>query len=275
MTTTANHRPPATFADLPRLMSLMTGDDKHDQAATSTLDVLWVLYDRVLRVTPQTAGDDARDRFVLSKGHGPMAFYAVLAAKGFVDPADLPGFGAFGSILGLHPDRVLVPGVEISSGSLGHGLPLAVGMALGLRARGLADARVFVLTGDAELDEGSNHEAIAFARAAHLDTLHVVVVDNASSTHGWPGGVETRFAVEGWSVSRVSGRDHDALEAAFTVAHPGRPHMVAAVVEPKSSGSAAPPTAAAAAPPAAAPPAAAPPGPAAPPAPARSAAPTR
>ena len=129
MTTTANHRPAPTFADLPGLMSLMTGDDKHDQAATSTLDVLWVLYDRVLRVTPQTAGDDARDRFVLSKGHGPMAYYAVLAAKGFLDPADLPGFGAFGSILGLHPDRVLVPGAEISSGSLGHGLPLAVGMA--------------------------------------------------------------------------------------------------------------------------------------------------
>ena len=136
-----------------------------------------------------------------------------------------------------------MPGVEVSSGSLGHGLPLAVGMALGLRARGLADARVFVLTGDAELDEGSNHEAIAFARAARLDTLHVVVVDNASSTHGWPGGVEARFAVEGWSVSRVSGRDHDALEAAFTVAHPGRPRMIAAVVEPKSSGRAAPRTA--------------------------------
>jgi transketolase len=272
MTTTANHRPPPTFADLPHLMSLMTGDDKHDQAATSTLDVLWVLYDRVLRVTPQTAGDDARDRFVMSKGHGPMAYYAVLAAKGFLDPADLPGFGSFGSIFGLHPDRVLVPGVEVSSGSLGHGLPLAVGMALGLRARSLrerrlADARVFVLTGDAELDEGSNHEAIAFARAARLDTLHVVVVDNASSTHGWPGGVETRFAVEGWSVSRVSGRDHDALEAAFTAPHPGQPRMVAAVVEPKSSGSAAP--SATAAPPAAAGP------PAAGGAPAGSTAPTR
>jgi transketolase len=270
MTTTANHRPPAAFADLPRLMSLMTGDDKHDQAATSTLDVLWVLYDRVLRVTPQTAGDDARDRFVMSKGHGPMAYYAVLAAKGFLDPADLPGFGAFGSILGLHPDRVLVPGVEVSSGSLGHGLPLAVGMALGLRARGLTAARVFVLTGDAELDEGSNHEAIAFARAARLDTLQVVVVDNASSTYGWPGGVEARFAVEGWSVSSVSGRDHDALETAFTVAHPGRPRMVAAVVEPKTSGSAAPPTATAAPPPTAEPTPTA-----APPADAGAAAPTR
>jgi transketolase len=233
MTTTANHRPAATFADLPGLMSLMTGDDKHDQAATSTLDVLWVLYDRVLRVTPQTAGDDARDWFLLSKGHGPMAYYAVLAAKGFVDPGDLSSFGAFRSAFGLHPDRTLIRGVEISSGSLGHGLPLAAGVALGLRARGLTDSRVFVLVGDAELDEGSNHEAIAFARAARLDTLHVVVVDNSSSTYGWPGGVEARFAVEGWSVRRVSGRDHDALETALTAPHPGRPHLVAAVVEPK------------------------------------------
>jgi transketolase len=202
--------------------------------------VLWVLYDRVLRVTPQTAGDDARDWFLLSKGHGPMAYYAVLAAKGFVDPADLPGFGAFGSAFGLHPDRTLIPGVEISSGSLGHGLPLAAGVALGLRARNLADSRVFVLVGDAELDEGSNQEAIAFARAARLDALHVVVVDNASSTYGWPGGVEARFAVEDWSVRRVAGRDHDALEAAFTAPHPGRPHMVAAVLEPKSAPKSAP-----------------------------------
>ena len=240
MTTTTNHRPPVTFAGLPRLMSLMTGDAKHDQAATSTLDVLWVLYDRVLRVTPQTAGDDARDRFVLSKGHGPMAYYAVLAAKGFLNPADLPGFGGFDSILGTHPDRVLVPGVEVSSGSLGHGLPLAVGMALGLRARSLrerhvADARVFVLIGDAELDEGSNHEAIAFAGRAGLSQLHVVVVDNASATHGWPGGIEKRFSLEGWSAMRAGGRDHAALEQALTAPHPGQPHVVVATIRKVSS----------------------------------------
>jgi transketolase len=224
---------PYGYTDLPALISLMTGDSKHDAAAESTLDVLWVLYDRVLRVSPGTFGDDARDRFLLSKGHGPMAYYAVLAAKGFLDPAELPGYGGFGSPLGRHPDRNLVPGVEISSGSLGHGLPLATGTALGLRARGMTAARVFVLIGDGELDEGSNHEAIAFARAAHLDALYVVVVDNSSSTHGWPGGIEARFATEGWSVLRVPGRDHAALEAALTAAHPGRPHAVVAVTGPE------------------------------------------
>jgi transketolase len=223
-----------SYADLPDLMALMTGDAKHDLASASTLDVIWVLYDRVLRVSPETMHDDGRDRFLLSKGHGPMAYYAVLAAKGFLDPALLAGYASFGSPLGHHPDRMLVPGAEISSGSLGHGLPLAVGTALGLRARGLTQARVFVLVGDGELDEGTNHEAIAFARAAGLDNLHVVAVDNASSTHGWPGGIETRFTVEGWSAIRVSGRDHAALEAALTARHSGRPHMVAAIVDPKN-----------------------------------------
>src|SRR5690348_13597249 len=106
------------YHDLPRLMALMTGDEKHTSAATSTLDVLWVLYDRVLRVTPQTADAMERDRFLLSKGHGPMAYYAVLTAKGFLDPALLARFGSFDSPLGHHPDRILLPGVEIGSGSL-------------------------------------------------------------------------------------------------------------------------------------------------------------
>ncbi len=219
------------YADLGMLMARQTGDEKHGSASTSTLDVLWVLYDRVLRVSPDTIHDDGRDRLYLSKGHGPMAYYAVLAAKGFLPLERLDGFGEFGSILGHHPDRTLVPGAEISSGSLGHGLPLAVGTALGLRARRLA-ARVWVLVGDGELDEGSNHEAIAFAGRAGLDNLHVAVIDNASATYGWPGGIEARFAVEGWSALRVNGRDHAALEAAFTAAHPGRPHAVVAEVEP-------------------------------------------
>ncbi|MFF7674263.1 transketolase [Actinacidiphila glaucinigra] len=221
------------YDDLRRLMSLMTGDEKHGPAATSTLDVLWVLYDRVLRVTPGTAQDAGRDRFLLSKGHGPMAYYAVLAAKGFLPEEWLPGFGSFGSPLGHHPDRVLVPGAEIGSGSLGHGLPIAVGSALGLRAQGLTDAAVWVLVGDAELDEGSNHEAVAFAGATALEGLHVVAVDNTSATYRRPGGPASLFAGEGWSVTSVDGRDHEALYEAFTAPHPGRPHAVVARVEPK------------------------------------------
>ncbi|MFF7654276.1 transketolase [Streptomyces sp. NPDC007983] len=228
----------STYTDLPRLMSLMTGDEKHGPAATSTLDALWVLYDRVLRVSPETVDDPGRDRFLLSKGHGPMAYYAVLAAKGFFADALLPGFGSYDSPLGHHPDRVLVPGAEISSGSLGHGLPLGVGTALGLRAQGRAGAggpAVWVLIGDAELDEGSNHEAIAYAGAAGLERLHTLVVDNASATYGWPGGIASRFEAAGWSAATVDGRDHDALYEAFTAPHPGRPRAVVTRVEAKGS----------------------------------------
>ncbi len=221
------------YDDLPRLMSLMTGDEKHGPAATSTLDVVWVLYDRVLRVSPEGVDAPDRDRFLLSKGHGPMAYYAVLAAKGFLPESWLPGFGAYESPLGHHPDRVLVPGAEISSGSLGHGLPLAVGSALGLRAQGLSGAAVWVLVGDAELDEGSNHEAIAYAGAVGLERLHTVVVDNASATHGRPGGIAARFEAAGWSTATVDGRDHQALYEAYTAPHPGRPHAVVARVEAK------------------------------------------
>jgi transketolase len=224
--------PTSGYDGLRRLMSLMTGDEKHDPSATSTLDVLWVLYDRVLDVSPDRMDEPTRDRFYLSKGHGPMAYYAVLAAKGFIPVEWLPSFGRFDSPLGHHPDRVLVPGVEISSGSLGHGLPLAVGTALGLRAQGIA-SRVVVLVGDGELDEGSNAEAIAFAGAVALDALMVVVVDNDSSTHGWPGGIARRFSAEGWYTSTVNGRDHDELERALTRPNDGRPSAVVATVGPK------------------------------------------
>ncbi|MER6686142.1 transketolase [Streptomyces olivaceoviridis] len=235
MTTATDQSRTYGYDDLPRLMGLMTGDEKHGPAATSTLDVLWVLYDRVLRVAPQRRDDPARDRFLLSKGHGPMAYYAVLAAKGFVPVEWLPGFGSYDSPLGHHPDRVLVPGAEIGSGSLGHGLPIAVGTALGLRAQGRPDPAVWVLIGDAELDEGSNHEAIAFAGPAGLDRLHTVVIDNSSASHALPGGIAARFEAAGWSAVTVDGRDHEALYTAFTAPHPGRPHVVVARVEPKNA----------------------------------------
>jgi transketolase len=187
------------YDDLPELLTRLTGDEKHDRSSLSTLDVLWVLYDRVL-------GDE--DRFLLSKGHGPAAFYAVLAAKGIVPVDALGGFGSFDSVLGYHPDRKLAPGVELSSGSLGHGLGVAVGAALTGR-------RVWCLVGDGELDEGSNWEAVQYAGRIGLSCLTAVVVDNASAWHGWPEGIERRFMLEGWIAQRVDGRDHEALEAAL------------------------------------------------------------
>jgi transketolase len=206
------------YDDLPALLTRLTGDEKHDRSSFLTLDVLWVLYDRVL---------SEEDRFVLSKGHGPAAYYAVLAAKGLIPPELLDGFGDFDSPLGHHPDRVLVPGVEFSSGSLGHGLAVAVG-------RALTGRRVFCLLGDAELEEGSNWEAVQYAGRIGLASLTAIVIDNDSSSHGWPEGVERRFMLEGWVGRRVDGRDHEQLSAALAPDEDGtKPRVIVAEVEPR------------------------------------------
>lgn len=227
-----------TEETLRSLFSRMTGDEKHGWAAASTLHAIWVLYDRVLNVSPENIDDPDRDRFYLSKGHGPMAYYAVLAAKGFIEPDALDAWRTFGSPLGMHPDHVLAPGVEISSGSLGHGLPLGVGTALGLRAQGRR-ARVVVLMGDGEFDEGSNHEAIAIAGRFGLDRLTAVVIDNGTASLGWPGGIAKRFEMEGWYATTVNGRDHDDLYRALTREPDGRPQAVVAEIREETEGSAA------------------------------------
>jgi transketolase len=211
----------------------MLGDNKHLWAAASTMDTIWVLYDRVLDVSPETIDDPDRDRFYLSKGHGPMALYAMLAAKGFFDPEMLDNWLQLGSPLGMHPDHTLIPGVEISSGSLGHGIPLGVGTAIGLRAEGRRKPRVVVLIGDGEFDEGSNHEAISIAGRLGLDRLTVVAIDNSSASLGWPGGMAARFEMEGWQTSTVDGNDHEALYEALTRESDGRPQAVVAKVRPK------------------------------------------
>jgi transketolase len=229
------------YDDLPALLTRLTGDEKHDRSSFSTLDVLWVLYDRVL-------GND--DRFILSKGHGPAAYYAVLATKGLLPVELLDGLGDFDSPLGHHPDRILLPGAEFSSGSLGHGLAVAAGSALTGR-------RVWCLLGDAELEEGSNWEAVHYAGRIGLSTLTAIVIDNDSSSDGWPvagsvagkaddarpedrgafgtaGGIERRFILEGWASLRVDGRDHEQLEAALMPDPVGtQPRCVVAEVEAK------------------------------------------
>lgn len=216
-------------ADLRRLMSLQTGDEKHDASATSTLDVLAVLYERVLRFDPRRPAWSERDRFLLSKGHGPMAFYATLAHAGYFPEDELPRFLRSDGILGAHPDRDLVPGVEVSTGSLGHGLAMAVGIAHALRAHGLGEPRVFVLCGDAELNEGSNWEAILYAGSRPLGNLTLIVVDNRSGAVPM-GSIAEKIAAFGWSTTTIDGRHHDEIESALRIRTDG-PSAVVAVVD--------------------------------------------
>ena len=213
--------------ELLELIGRARGDEKHDASSFSTLDVIQVLYE-VLRVDPANPDWEERDRFLLSKGHGPLAYYAVLARNGFFPPEELSRFMRWDGILGGHPDRLQVPGVEASTGSLGHGLPMAVGVAYALRARGLDEQRVFVLTGDAELNEGSNWEAIMHAGSAQLANLTLIVVDNRSSSVRL-GDIASKLSPFGWDASTVDGRDHDALRVAYR-RRSGRPNAVVAVV---------------------------------------------
>jgi len=215
------------LANVRGLMLRAIGDEKHEESSTSTLDALWVLYDRILRIDPGDPTAEDRDRFILSKGHGPIALYAILAARGFFPAAWLDGFMAHGGRLGSHPDRTLVPGVEASTGSLGHGLPIAAGVALALRAKRLTEPRVFVLCGDAELNEGSNWEAILLAPQQQLGNLTLLVIDNRSSSPDMSPWQE-RLGGFGWDTRVVGGHDQTALGAALGVRHDSTPTAVVA-----------------------------------------------
>ncbi|MFI2209265.1 transketolase [Streptomyces sp. NPDC020141] len=209
------------------------GEGGHIGGSLSLVDILVVLYFDVLRLDPGRPDDPGRDLFVLSKGHGAIGLYATLAARGFFEEERLATYGRPGSLLSAHPNRK-VPGVEMPTGSLGHGLPLGVGFALSARLAG-TDRVQYVVTGDGELQEGSNWEAIMAAGAKGLDNLVAVVDRNGLQITGTTEEVLAldplgeRFRAFGWTVREVDGHDLDALRTALrTPPVPGRPTVVIA-----------------------------------------------
>jgi transketolase len=216
------------IARIERLMSLATGDEKHGSSSLSTLDVLWVLYDRILRFDPENPRWENRDRFVLSKGHGCVAYYAILADKGFFPTSTLKTFMQYDSILGAHPDRNQVPGVEASTGSLGHGLPMAVGMAIALRLK-KNDRRVFALIGDGECNEGSIWEAVLLAGNQQLPDLTCIAINNHSSSLEL-GDLAAKFAAFGWVSTTINGHDHEQIYESLSSRDNTRPTTVVAEI---------------------------------------------
>ena len=155
----------------------------HISPAFSIVEVLVLLYDNILRFDPENPDWDGRDRFILSKGHGCLALYAVLGDKGFISKKDLKEFGSFDGILGGHPTKEKIPGIEASTGSLGHGLPIGAGLALASKMD-KNNSRTFVLLGDGECNEGSVWEAAMGASKNRLDNLIALVDYNKQQAFG-------------------------------------------------------------------------------------------
>ncbi len=201
----------------------------------SVMDILVMLYFKHMNISPENQDDPARDRFVLSKGHSVESYYTVLAEKGFFPFKDFKNsFSRYGSEFIGHPHNSL-PGVEMNSGSLGHGLPVCVGMALAGQRDG-ATYRVYTVLGDGELAEGSVWEGAMAAGHFRLDNLCAVVDRNGLQISGTTEevmGLEplgARFEAFGWHVIDCDGNDMNALDAAFTEAKntKGKPSVIIA-----------------------------------------------
>jgi len=193
----------------------------HVGGEMSAIDILVTLYFAVLRVDPSRPDDPDRDRFILSKGHSAVALYTTLAQRGFIPLEQLDSFAQPLSKLNGHPDRTKVPGVETNTGPLGHGMPVAVGAAIAAKLQDRS-WRVFVLTGDGELQEGSNWEAAMAAAHYQLDNL-TVIVDRNRLQQG--AGTEHTLRLEpladkwrafGWSVEEVDGHNIGQLLDVFS-----------------------------------------------------------
>jgi transketolase len=205
----------------------------HIGSCFSIADILAVLYMRVLRIDPKRPKDPERDRFILSKGHAAAIVYAALAERGFFPVELLDSYCCDGSILTGHISHA-VPGVEVSTGSLGHGLPIAAGMALAARADG-RDSRIYCLLSDGECDEGSTWEAVLFAPHHKLDNLIAIVDFNKIQSFGRVSEVldlapfAEKWRSFGWHTIEVDGHDLTAVEDALAEARKTRVRPTAVI----------------------------------------------
>ncbi|HLA25863.1 transketolase [Candidatus Nomurabacteria bacterium RIFCSPLOWO2_01_FULL_42_20] len=200
----------------------------HIPSALSVLDLLWVLYDRVLNISPEGASSPDRDIFILSKGHASLGLYVVLAEKGFINSKSLDDFCKFKSDLGGHPDRTKISGVEASTGSLGHGLPMAVGAALGFKIKKQKN-KVYVIVGDGECNEGTIWESALLASNHHLDNLCCIVDYNHSGDRALKlGNLEEKFKSFGWTAASVDGHDQEKIYQALMKKSLNRPVAIIA-----------------------------------------------
>ena len=198
-----------------------SGQEGHVPSSLGILDIIWAIYDGGF------VSQDRTSRFVLSKGHGCLALYAVLARKGWFPESWLDDFASSSSPLGGHPDRTRVPGVEASTGSLGHGMPFAAGLAYSMKISGTS-GKVFVLIGDGEANEGSIWETALIANHHGLSNLVCIIDDNQSSDRAVSlGSIRDKFDSFGWDVSEVNGHSREELFTALS-RETSHPHAIVA-----------------------------------------------
>ena len=198
----------------------------HIPTCFSVVEVLWAIYESIQH-NPEQPSWEERDIFILSKGHASLAHYCVLAAKGYFPLEDVRSFGSFLSQFGCHADRSKVPGIEASTGSLGHGIALATGIALALKLK-KSPRRVLTVIGDGEANEGSVWEAVLVADSLHLNNLTIIYDNNLSHSRGLqitnPG---EKFHAFGCKVTEVDGHDIEALKMTYS-AKSDRVHAIIA-----------------------------------------------
>jgi len=186
----------------------------HLPSAFSILEILYVLYKDFLKYDPKNPNSEDRDFFILSKGHGGQALYVILSYFNFFEKEKLSSFCKPDSILGGHPDRNKVPGVEVSTGSLGHGLPMGIGIALSLKILNKSN-KVFVLIGDGESEEGTTWESIRLAKNLDLGNLIVIMDKNNSQYYSYNHDYKKIWESFGWFSLEIDGHNLEEINSAL------------------------------------------------------------
>lgn len=198
--------------------------EAHLSSAMSLMEIMNVLFKDVMHIEKKDLDNEKSDRLVLSKGHGALALYAIYKEEGYISEEEFYTYKKRGSKYGVHPDRHKVPGVMVSTGSLGHGLPNAVGIAYIWKMKKKSN-RMFVIVGDGELNEGSNWEAIIFAARHKIDNL-CCIVDNNNSADNMPD-IDKKFRAFGWDTCTVNGHNEEQLRKAM-LCTPNVPYVIIA-----------------------------------------------
>ena len=202
------------------LKAISKSNSSHSGTALSVVDILTVLYFKTLNIDPKNPHKKDRDKFILSKGHGSIALYSTLAERGYFSKDLLDKFYCDGGVLPGHLDKEAVPGVEVSSGSLGHGLSIGLGMAIANKVDKL-NSKIIVACGDGELNEGSMWEAIMFAPQQKLDNLTLIVDYNKLQGYGKTNEIinleslSNKFLAFNWDVLEINGHDFGEIENAL------------------------------------------------------------